>query len=280
MNTNKNVDKLFELKNTILTRYDNLSKRLQQVARYLLDNSNNVAMETATSIAEKLKIPPSTLIRFANEFGFSGFNELKQIFRQHYIESTSSYTERARLLRSTHEGIPEDPEEILKISSTVNIQALNQLQSNISNEQLLSAINLLKNAENIYIIGVRRSFSLAIYTNYALRHLGLKSHLIDGLGGMYKEEFNLCTNKDVLISISYASYAEEVLDIIDYGVTVGVKQICITDSQVSPLVAFSDVNFIIKEALLNGFKSQIASMSLIQTLIISLALDIAKTDVT
>lgn len=277
----KNIEtqkQLTDLKDTILARYDKLSKRLQQVARYLLDNGNNVAIDTASSIAEKLNVSPSTLIRFANEFGFSGFNEIKQIFRQHYMETTANYTERARLLRSPNDDLPEKPHDILKISSVVNSQALNQLQSYVTNEQLNQAINLIKQAENIYVVGVRRSFSLAAYTVYALRHLGLKAHLMDGIGGMYIEQLNMCTNKDTVITISYAPYAEEVLDIVNEGAKLGVKHITITDSQVSPLVAFSDVNFIVRESQLNGFRSQIASMSLIQSLIISLALDSAKTN--
>jgi DNA-binding MurR/RpiR family transcriptional regulator len=41
------------------------------------------------------------LIRFANAFGFSGFNEMKQMFKQHLMEETANYTERARLFRQT-----------------------------------------------------------------------------------------------------------------------------------------------------------------------------------
>lgn len=278
MKNNDPKKQLTDLKDTILARYDKLSKRLKQVARYLLDNSNNVAIDTASSIAEKLNIPPSTLIRFANELGFNGFNEIKQIFRQYYMENTADYTERARLLRSSSDDILEAPNDILKISSIVNSQALNQLPSYVTNEQLNKAINLIKQAENIYVIGVRRSFSLAVYAVYALRHLGLKAHLLDGIGGMYLEQLNMCTNKDAIITISYAPYAMEVLDIINEGTKLGVKYITITDSQVSPLVAFSDVNFIVREAQLNGFRSQIASMNLIQSLIISLALDSTKSD--
>ena len=51
----------------------------------------------------------------------------------------------------------------------------------------------------------------------------------------------------------------------------GVKQIAITDSQISPLVTFSDVSFIIKEAQIKGFRSQCSTMTLAQTLVIALA---------
>lgn len=90
-----NPTQLTILQDEIRRRYDTLSKRLKQVARYILDNSNSVAFDTVASIAQQADVPPSTLIRFANAFGFSGFNEMKQMFRQHLMEETANYTERA-----------------------------------------------------------------------------------------------------------------------------------------------------------------------------------------
>ena len=89
-----NPTQLTILQDEIRRRYDTLSKRLKQVARYILDNSNSVAFDTVASIAQQADVPPSTLIRFANAFGFSGFNEMKQMFKQHLMEETANYTER------------------------------------------------------------------------------------------------------------------------------------------------------------------------------------------
>ena len=54
------------------------------------------------------------------------------------------------------------------------------------------------------------------------------------------------------------------------------RQIAITDSQVSPLAAFSDVCFVVREAQVDGFRSQVASLCLAQTLAVSLALNSSK----
>ena len=87
---------LNELQKQIRDRYDSLSKRLQQVSRYVLDNTNSVAFDTVAVIAERADVPPSTLIRFANAFDFTGFNEMKQLFRMHLVEETASYSDRER----------------------------------------------------------------------------------------------------------------------------------------------------------------------------------------
>jgi DNA-binding MurR/RpiR family transcriptional regulator len=85
------------------------------------------------------------LIRFANAFGFSGFNEMKQMFKQHLMEETANYTERARLFRQTTsddvaagnaDGNPQyvhDGEH----------QALQQLAMQTSSDDLERAVALL-----------------------------------------------------------------------------------------------------------------------------------------
>ena len=93
---------LNELQQQIRDRYDSLSKRLQQVSRYVLDNTNSVAFDTVAVIAERAGVPPSTLIRFANAFDFTGFNEMKQLFRMNLVEETASYSDRARMFREVH----------------------------------------------------------------------------------------------------------------------------------------------------------------------------------
>ena len=149
----KEKSQLTNLQTEIQTRYDSLSKRLKQVAKYILDNSDSIVFDTVAVIAEKADVPPSTLIRFASEFGFSGFNEMKQIFRENLMEKTTNYTERLQLSHkiAKSEG-EESPEDILTIFSQANSQALHQLAEQTTNEQINEAAKILKEANNIFII--------------------------------------------------------------------------------------------------------------------------------
>ena len=155
----------------------------------------------------------------------------------------------------------------------VNNQALQQLAMQTSSDDLERAVALLGEAENIYVIGLRRSFSVASYLTYALRHLDRKAFLIDGLGGMFTEQLSLVGPKDVVVAVSFSPYAREVVELVELGAQRKARQIAITDSQVSPLAACSDVCFVVREAQVDGFRSQVASLCLAQTLAVSLALN-------
>ncbi|WJV54645.1 MurR/RpiR family transcriptional regulator [Prodigiosinella aquatilis] len=263
---------LRELQEQIRDRYDTLSKRLQQVSRYVLDNTNSVAFDTVAVIAEQADVPPSTLIRFANAFDFSGFNEMKQLFRMNLVEETASYTDRARLFREMEtETVPETPLDILHEFARSNAQAMQQLAARIPPEDLQKAVDLLAHADTIYIVGLRRSFSVASYLAYALSHLESRPILVNGLGGMFREQLSRISDKDIVVSISFSPYAQETMMASEMAATAGARQIVITDSQISPLATLSDVCFVIKEAQVDAFRSQSATLCLVQSLMVSLA---------
>lgn len=267
------VTTLGELQEQIRNRYESLSKRLQQVSIYLIDNSHDVALDTLNITAQKANVPPSTLIRFASAFGFDGFNEMKLLFRNSLAEDTASYTDRARLFHEMNgtKEMSETPQEILQEFVRANTQAMQQLALRIEPEQLQKAVDLLQDAENIYIVGLRRSFSVAVYLAYAFSHLERNTFLIDGLGGMFNEQLNRLSARDTVISISFSPYAQETLNVSEAAAKSGARQIVITDSQLSPLASFSDVCFVVKEAQIDAFRSQSATQCLAQTLVVALA---------
>src|SRR3954453_16367306 len=79
------------LRALIVERRDALPKRLAQVAVYALDNPDESAFGTAASVAGSAAVKPSTLVRFAQAFGYQGFSELQEVFRSRLRERVPSY---------------------------------------------------------------------------------------------------------------------------------------------------------------------------------------------
>lgn len=262
---------LTELEKEIRQRYDTLSKRLKQVARYIIDNKNDIALDTLNNTAIRAGVPPSTLIRFASAFGFSGYNEMKFLFRDNLMVETASYNDRARIYQELFvpDAQPQSPREMLQSFAIANGQAMQQLAARTPEEDLEKAVTFLADAECVFIVGLRRSFSIATYLAYAFNHLERRVCLVDGLGGMYTEQINLIGEKDVLLCVSFSPYAEETLRINQIAAKSGARQIVITDSQLNPFSG--DVTFVVKEAQTDGFRSMAATQCLAQTLIVSLA---------
>ena len=273
----KAPDTLIDLKAAITDEYPSLSKRLRQVAAYLLDNPNEIAFGTVAVIAKDAEVHPSTLVRFANAFGYSGFSEMQRLFQQKLVAESPNYQERIRIAREElgDEG-SETPIHLLGEYVEANTAALEHLRESIAPSDLDQAVNILLNAQTTHIVGVRRAFVVASYFSYVLRHMDRRAYLIDGVGGMYPEQASTLCQQDALIAISFHPYAKETQDVVRAAAERNVPLIVITDSQVSPLASLADVCLVVKEAEVHSFRSLSSSLCLAQSLSISLAYRLEK----
>ena len=241
-----------------------------------MENQNSIAFSTIADIAQKADVPPSTIIRFAQQFGYTGFNEMKQLFRQSVIEETSDYTDRLRITRELggQKSEKKNPEQILHEFSHHSSVALETLAATTSSEDLDKAARLLMRANNIYIIGMGRSFGVASYFTYALNKLNCNAFLVNGLGGTPQDQIKMIEPDDVLVAISFSPYAESAITTSQEMAARGIKQIAITDQHISPLAAQSEVCFVVKETkVLDAFRSLSATQCLVQSLSLAMAFE-------
>src|SRR5690242_11648299 len=101
-----------ELRAGILARYDTFSGRLQQVARHVLDHPDDLALETLTVIADRARVQPSAIVRFAKALGFSGASPMQRLLRDGLLakHETLGYGERVRRFNSSVNRAPStDP---------------------------------------------------------------------------------------------------------------------------------------------------------------------------
>jgi len=262
------------LRNAISQRYDELSPKLRQIARFMLDHPNEVALATVTSLAEHVDAQPSALIRFSQAFGYSGFSEMQALFRDSLVARSPSYSQRLRQL--TQDKDPRaatSPLAMLRGFCAANVVSLEHLAESVSEEQLEEAIHLIARARCVYLMAQRRSFPVAAYLAYALPHAERPAHLLNGLGGLLHEQAKAMGRQDVLISISFAPYSEETIQVTEEAAARRVPVIGLSDSSVSPLKRHAAVYFEIKDAEVKGFRSLTASLSLAQILAIGAAGD-------
>ena len=269
-----NMKNLEQLRADIVRRYEELSPRLQQVAQYVLDNPNEIALQTLAVIAERSQVQPSTIVRFAKTFGYDGASEMQNLFRDEMIAHppSPSYAERIReFKRRAGSSRSVAPQDVMQEFAESNILALEHLKSTVKKADLEKSVEMLRAASSVYIVGLRRSFPVAAYLAYALRHVDKRAYLLDGVAGMLGEQSTMLSSKDLLIATSFAPYAPETVEIVTAAKQQKTRIIAITDSRLSPIAASSDVVFEIKDAEVRQFRSLTASLCLAQTLVISYA---------
>ena len=255
------------LKTLIAAEHNRLSRRLRQIGEFVLAEPDQIALETISTLAGRIGVQPSAMIRFAKHFGFSGFSEMQQLFRGRLIDRVSTY--RARI-QHTPAAKPGAPAEILARFSELDQTAIRKLQGETDARQLRAAVKLLNGARIVGLVGTRRAFPVATYLAYGLSHLGRRARLLDGLAGMLREEALLLEPRDALIAVSFKPYADETLGVVRACRDKGVAVLAITDSAVSPLGSVSDVMLEVVDAQLEGIRSLTASMCLAVSLVVAL----------
>lgn len=257
------------LESQITEAYASLSRRLQQTARFLLDNPQEVAFATVAKLADQAGVTPSTLIRFANSFGFTGFSEMQELFRARLVNELPNYAERIRAVRAATGETP-DSTQLLWEFAEANRHALEGLPSRIDPDDLERALDILEHAEIVHAIGARRSFVVASYVTYALHHIDKRAVLIDGLGGMHGEQVKAIGARDALLVVSFSPYAEETRQAASSAGERNIPLVVITDSSLSPLARLADVALVVQEAEVKSFRGLSASLCLAQALAIAL----------
>lgn len=253
--------------NLITESYEQLSPGYQQVARFFTQNPNIIALESINSIAEKCGVHPSTLVRFAQQIGYSGFKELQAVFQTRLATAAPGFRERvgaleAELSRNQTAGNLG----ILQTAVVRDIAALQGLLDTVSEAELETAASLCASAKTIYVAGQLRSEPIAELLRYLMTMLQRKVILMNSAGGLSQEIAMTMEAGDILIAVAFRHYAKEVVAIAENGVANQIPVIAITDSQLSPLAKGATALFTIPEDEYTFSRSLAAPMSLIQTL--------------
>jgi DNA-binding MurR/RpiR family transcriptional regulator len=257
------------LRSAVMGRRDALPKRLIQVADYAMQHPGEIAFGTAASIAEAAGVQPSTLVRFAHQFGFAGFSDMQSVFRDRLKNRDISYQDRIIALRDAASNSPELT--ILNGFLEAASQSISKLPKRLNLKHLRAAVGLLAGADTIFLIARRRSFPLASYMAYGFGKIGIKAQLLGSPLGIDDEIITYATPRDAAIAISFTPYAPETVRHTQAINALGVPVVAITDSSFSAIAGEAKYWFEIAEDDFAGFRSLSASMAFCMALTVATA---------
>lgn len=262
-----------ELVRRIAEEFDALPRQLQCVATYIEQQRANIMLQRINEVAQGSAVHPSAVVRFAQRLGYSGFSEMQAVFRDAYTETVAparSYQQRIRKVIANG-AVPMTPAEMALRFIDASRMGLDELAGEFDAKQFDAAVNLLTKAENIYVVAVRRTFSIASYIVYALQRTQKRVHLVSGLGGMYREQIRSIDRNDALIAISFPPYGKETLHCSRIAHKRKAKVLAITDSALGVLGRDATVMLKVNEGSAFAFRALTSTICLCQALFVALA---------
>ena len=263
-----------ELRADIARRYPGFSDRLQVIAEFALDHPTEMALGTVAEVAERAKVQPSAIVRFAHAIGYGGFTEMQQIFRSRLVAGAApSYKERiAGLRRDGRFRTENSPHDLLSRFASEGAVSLESAQEYVREADLTRAIGIMGAAHTIYVVGLGGSFPVAAHLTYVLRRMGRRVVLLDGLGSALGDHVLTATPQDAVIAISFRPYNRDTVQLFPDFLARGVPGIAVTDSLLSPIVAGAEVAFEIPDMPEAALRTMVAPMCLVQSLAVGLTL--------
>lgn len=266
-----------DLIRVIHEKHDSMSKAYQRIAVYLTQNPNDVAIKSVNSIAESCGIHASSFVRFAQSLGFTGFKELQEVFQRRLSTAAPGFEARIKALKGELGGAKaEGDSSLLRDLVTRDIASLQELLNDVTSESLSIAVNLMKKAKVIYLVGQLRSVPVVELMRYVLTMLGKRTVLLDASGGLATHMGKLMGPRDLLIAVSFRFYARETVNIVEDAAARGVPVLAITDSTLSPLAKDATALFTVPEHEYIFSRSLAAPMCIAQALMVSLAAKLQK----
>jgi DNA-binding MurR/RpiR family transcriptional regulator len=257
-----------ELRDLIIEKRDKLPRRLAQVAAYTIEFPDDIAFGTVGSISERAAVQPSTLVRFAQALGYSGFSELQTVFQQRLRDRPNNYEARLEAL-DAHTSGHSPAMAVIDGFSRAAIRSVERFKERIKPEDLDDAARILAVADTIYLIGLRRSYPITAYLSYALGTLGIKTVLVGSPSGVDREILSFAGPRDAALAVSFTPYASTTIEYTRQVVSQNAPLVAITDSPFSPLAMNTSVWFEIVESDFEGFRTLAATMTLAAALAVA-----------
>ncbi len=153
-------------KDRIQGKYESLSARFRVIADFILEHTLEASFMTATELARRLDIDPATVVRFAQELGYSGYRELGREIKRYVSTDLQTRYQRPVEQAQTQEEriehlIVEQGDRVLELKSV--------------SRELAEAVRHLHEASQVIFTGKGDSLALAQIWAMYFNLIGLKA---------------------------------------------------------------------------------------------------------
>ncbi|MBZ9960771.1 MULTISPECIES: MurR/RpiR family transcriptional regulator [unclassified Mesorhizobium] len=231
-------------------------KRLRQVAIFLWQHPSDVALGTIAQVAAQAGVQPSTLVRFAQIFGYAGFSDFQGLFKDHVKASWPEGRGQERTPRVSNADL-----HFLRGMVGASQASLGRIETGFDIESFEKMVALLSAAELIYVIGSKRAFPVTSYLSLTLSQQGVRNVLVDNVGSTALDQVGCIGRRDAVLAVSFSPYNSITPDLVSVAHERRARIVTITDSTFSPLVKFSDTWLEVVEQDFAGFRSLAASLA-------------------
>lgn len=245
----------------IVDNLDRMSKGQKKIAQYLINQPETAPFLTASKLANHAGVAEATVIRFAVFLGYKGYSDMQRYFQKDLQKKWVSADVFQRTTDKLHE-----PKTVLKEILSDDVKNLTATLEMINEEQFQRAVQMIIEAERIYIIAFRSARSLGLFLEFYLDLLLQNTEIVRQADGVSEQLLDI-TPHDLVIGFCFSRYTRQTVEVMKYVKQRGARTITFTDHLMSPLVPYGDCNLIAATEINSFIDSFAAPLSIVSALI-------------
>lgn len=248
-------------------KYAKMSKSHKAIAAYITDHYEQAVFMTAAKLGDTVGVSESTVVRFASGIGYDGYPEFQEALENWVKDKLNSVQKiGAKYGKSTQS-------EILSAVLNADIEKLQHTADNLDGASFEMAVDIILEAEKVYVVGIRSCEPLADFLHFYLNMIRGNVILLKttSVSEMFEQMIRI-NEKDAIVGISFPRYSMRTLKAMEFANDRNAKVIAVTDSVHSPMNLYSSCNLFARSDMVSIVDSLVAPLSLINALVVALCL--------
>lgn len=204
-----------------------------ELAKYIIQNTNEVSQLSISQIAKKIHISPATVTRFCQKISFSGFNEFRHELKR-YVD-----------LRNKPSAT-SDIKEIDYFSKLYqnHLEIIETTFRKIAYPDIQQAVSLLTHAKKVHVYGIGNSGIAAQEFKWKFFRIGVNVESITDPHQAVMDA-SLSSEDSLIIGISVSGKTEEIIHAVKIAKKQGAVILAITSEKTSKLSQLADLTLLV-----------------------------------
>lgn len=255
-----------DILSNIQSSMSSLSKGQKLIANYILEYYDKAAFMTASKLGKTVQVSESTVVRFAVELGYEGYPEMQRALQEMIRNKLTS----VQRIEVANDRIGQS--DVLSTVLHSDIDKIRSTLEKIDRATFNKAVDLILNANKIYILGVRSSAALASFLGFYMNLMFDNVRLVHttSVSEMFEQVVKVAPG-DVVLGISFPRYSSRTVKAMRFCHDTGATVIALTDTMQSPIAENADLVLAAESDMISLVDSLVAPLSLINALIVAIS---------
>ena len=261
------IQNRYDIITRINEHYGKMSKGQKAISAFIYDHYDQAVFMTAAKLGETVGVSETTVVRYAMFIGYNGYPEFQRDLEdwvQNKINSVQKIG--AKYGKSTQS-------EILTSVLEADIEKLQDTIHSLDPVAFETAVDIILEAKNVYVMGVRSCEPLADFLHFYLNMIRGNVILLKttSVSETFEQMIRI-DEQDAMIGISFPRYSMRTLKAMEFANDRNAKVITVTDSVHSPMNLYSSCNLLARSDMVSIVDSLVAPLSVINALVVAMCL--------